>query len=164
MRLYHGALEQVEVPRIQPRALYRPLDFGTGFYTTTDLEQAKRWVRNRLAHFKKDGCGFVSVYEFDESVATSLNVKRFDGVCVEWLRFIAANRLHNNVDHDFDIVTGPVANDRVYTVLSLYEGGFCGEEEAMKRMKGYRLADQYLFHTEKALSALKYLTSLEVSR
>lgn len=38
MRLFHGSLERVEVPRIMPRELYRPLDFGTGFYTTTDFE------------------------------------------------------------------------------------------------------------------------------
>ena len=164
MRLYHGSLERVEAPRILPKELYRPLDFGTGFYATTDHEQAKRWVCNRLAHFRKDGSGFVSVYEFDESVAKGLRVRRFGGVCVEWLRFIAANRLHNNVEHDSDIVIGPVANDRVYTVLSLYEGGFYGEEEAMKKMKGYRLADQYLFHTARSLSALKYATCLEVSR
>ena len=164
MKLYHGALDQVEKPRIHPKELYRPLDFGTGFYTTTDLEQARRWVRNRLAHFKKDGCGFVSVYEFDEIAASGFRIRKFDGVCVEWLRFIAANRLHNNVEHDFDIVIGPVANDRVYTVLSLYEGGFYDEQEAMKKMKGYRLADQFLFHTERALSALRYVTCLEVSR
>ena len=164
MRLYHGALTRVEIPRVLPRELYRPLDFGTGFYTTTDLEQAKRWVRNRLTHFKKDGSGFVSVYELDEQVAASLSIKRFDGVCVEWLRFIAANRLHNNVEHGFDIVTGPVADDRVYTVLSLYEGGFYDEQGAMEKMKAYRLADQYLFHTERALSALKYVTSLEVTK
>lgn len=164
MRLYHGAIERIEAPRIMPRELYRPLDFGTGFYTTTDLEQAKRWVRNRLAHFKKEGCGFVSVYDLDENAAAGFRIKRFDGVCVEWLRFIAANRLRNNVEHDFDIVIGPVANDRVYTVLSLYEGGFYDEQEAMVKMKGYRLADQYLFHTEKSLLALRYVSGLEVAK
>lgn len=162
MRLYHGALERVEHPRILPRELYRPLDFGTGFYTTTDLEQAKRWVRNRLRHFKKAGCGYVSVYDFDESEAQSLNIKKFDGVCLEWLRFISANRLRYNVAHDFDIVMGPVANDRVYTVLTLYEGGYYDENVAMEKMKGYRLADQYLFHTQRAIALLKYEACLEV--
>ena len=162
MRLYHGALERVEHPRIMPRELYRPLDFGAGFYTTTDLDQAERWVCNRLRHFKKEGCGFVSVYEFDDAATEGLSIKKFDGVCVEWLRFIAANRLRYNVAHEFDIVVGPVADDRVYTVLSLYEGGFYDEKVAMEKMKNYRLANQYLFHTAKALSLLRYVTSLEV--
>lgn len=48
MRLFHGSLDRVEVPCIMPRELYRPLDFGVGFYTTTDVEQALRWVQIRL--------------------------------------------------------------------------------------------------------------------
>lgn len=162
MRLYHGSLGRVEIPRIMPRDFYRPLDFGTGFYTTTDLEQAKHWVANRLSHFKKSGSGFVSVFDLDEEKLTELSVKRFSGVCVEWLRFIVSNRLQNNVDHGYDIVSGPVADDRVYTVLSLYEGGFYDEKAAMEKMKAYRLADQYLFHSECSLSALRYITCLEV--
>ena len=41
MRLFHGSLDRVEVPCIMPRELYRPLDFGVGFYTTTDVEQGE---------------------------------------------------------------------------------------------------------------------------
>ena len=80
------------------------------------------------------------------------------------MTFIAVNRLQGNVEHGYDIVIGPVANDRVYTVLNMYEGGFIDEEEAMKRMKAYRLADQVLFLIEKALQGLHYLTTVEVSR
>lgn len=166
MRLFHGSLERVEVPRIMPRELYRPLDFGTGFYTTTDFEQASRWARIRLGRNPAADIGFVTAYDFDEALMASadLNVKKFDGVSSEWLNFIAVNRLQGNIEHGYDIVIGPVANDRVYTVLNMYEGGFIDEEEAMKRMKAYRLADQVLFHTVKALQGLRYLTTVEVPR
>ena len=166
MRLFHGSLSQVELPRIMPRDLYRPLDFGTGFYTTTDFEQASRWVRIRLGRNHDSDVGFVMAYDFDEAFITStgLTVKRFDGVSAEWLNFIAANRLQCNVEHGYDIVIGPVANDRVYTVLNLYEGGFIDEHSAIDRMKAYRLADQVLFHTEKALSGLTHLMTVEVNR
>ena len=166
MRLFHGSLERVEVPRIMPRELYRPLDFGTGFYATTDFEQASRWVRIRLERNLAADIGFVTAYDFDETLMASadLNVKKFDGVSSEWLNFIAVNRLQGNIEHGYDIVIGPVANDRVYTVLNMYEGGFIDEEEAMKRMKAYRLADQVLFHTVKALQGLRYLTTVEVPR
>lgn len=164
MRLFHGAIGRVEVPRVMAPDFHRPLDFGTGFYTTTDLEQAKRWVANRLRHSKDAAVGFVSVYELDEDKLDGLTVKRFDGVSSEWLKFIAENRLRFNVEHGFDVVTGPVANDRVYTVLALYEGGYIDERSAIERMKAYRLADQYLFHTEAALDSLRYVTSVEVAR
>ena len=83
MRLFHGAIGRVEVPRVMTPDFYRPLDFGTGFYTTTDLEQAKRRVANRLRHSKDDAVGFVSVYELDEDKLDGLTVKRFDGVSSE---------------------------------------------------------------------------------
>ena len=39
INLYHGSLEIVEFPKIlKPN---RTLDYGKGFYTTTDFNQAK---------------------------------------------------------------------------------------------------------------------------
>lgn len=43
MILYHGGLEIVTQPKIL--GSNRPLDFGNGFYTTTNLQQAQRWVK-----------------------------------------------------------------------------------------------------------------------
>ena len=166
MRLFHGSLERVEMPRLLPHELYRPLDFGTGFYAASDFDQASRWVRIRFRHNNSAQTGFVMAYEFDESFLGSaeLKVKRFESVSTEWLNFVAANRLRCNIEHGYDIVMGPVANDRVYTVLNLYEGGYIDEQSAISRMKAYRLADQVLFHTEKALNGLRYLTTVEVQR
>ncbi|MBR4199077.1 MAG: DUF3990 domain-containing protein [Bacteroidales bacterium] len=45
MILYHGSLEIVESPKIlEPN---RPLDFGSGFYTTSSMQQARKWVKLR---------------------------------------------------------------------------------------------------------------------
>lgn len=49
MKVYHGSLEIVPNPEI--RISGRTLDFGFGFYTTTDYDQARRWVERR----KNDG-------------------------------------------------------------------------------------------------------------
>ena len=48
MRLFHGAIGRVEVPRVMAPDFYRPLDFGTGFYTTTDLARLSTfaWAAN----------------------------------------------------------------------------------------------------------------------
>ncbi len=165
MILFHGSIDRVEVPRIMPRELYRPLDFGTGFYTTSDYNQAARWVGIRLARTLDAQKGFVSTFGFDKQALEESGgtIKVFNGVSAEWLRFIVENRLHGNVEHEYDVVVGPVANDRVYTVLNLYEGGFIDERNAIERMKPYRLADQYLFHTPLALAALKFKMSVEVT-
>lgn len=168
MTLYHGSIDAVEKPVIMTRAFYRPLDFGTGFYTTTSFEQAARWVRNRLEQDPSQPNGFVSVYEFDEVGFTASGLKRLDftsyPVSRDWFRFIMRNRRERNPEHGFDLVTGPVANDRVYTVITAYEAGFISEQEAIKRLKPYRLADQYLFHTAASLEFLKANTTAEISR
>ena len=168
MTLFHGGLVAVEEPRIMSRASYRPLDFGTGFYTTTSYDQASRWVRNRLDRDTSAQSGFVTSYEFDEAAFAEAGLSRLDFPCnpvtVEWFRFIMRNRKLRNPEHGYDIVTGPVANDRVYTVILQYEAGFLTEEEAVARLKPYRLAGQILFHTERSLSFLKKVSTAEVPR
>ncbi len=42
MKLYHGSIEIVEAPVIFEKQ--RLLDFGKGFYTTTNRKQAERWA------------------------------------------------------------------------------------------------------------------------
>ena len=38
MRLYHGGLVKIEQPKLRQFSVVRPCDFGSGFYTTTDLD------------------------------------------------------------------------------------------------------------------------------
>lgn len=168
MRLFHGSLQIVREPRIMERASYRPLDFGTGFYATSSREQALRWVGNRLDYDEKAPCGFLNVYDFDEAAFAAAGLKRLDfssnPVGVEWLRFVMKNRRERNPEHGCDLVTGPVANDRVYTVIAAYEAGFIDEAAAIGRMKTYRLANQFLFHTREALNTLTFVGAEEVAR
>ena len=55
MTLYHGSLEIVEHPLI--RETNRPLDFGTGFYTTTSLQQGLFAGICRNAFFRRSAAG-----------------------------------------------------------------------------------------------------------
>ena len=73
-----------------------------------------------------------------------------------WLNYVANNRLNANAADDFDIVIGPVANDRTLPVISAYIAGIFTEEDAIKRLLPQRLNDQYAFKTEHALRTLKY--------
>jgi hypothetical protein len=38
-----------------------------------------------------------------------------------WLKFVMNNRTHLDFIHDYDLVAGSVANDRVYAALSLFK-------------------------------------------
>ena len=94
----------------------------------------------------------------------SLRVKVFESADEEWVDFVLANRMIENYSHDYDIVIGPVADDKVYTQFSLFEGGIISKEILIKELKTYRLVDQYLFHTAKALPYLRFMGSYKVKK
>ena len=78
------------------------------------------------------------------------------------MTFVMRNRTERGFTHDYDIVYGPVADDNVYTQFTLYEGGIISMPTFIQELKTYKLVDQYLFHTEKSLTAIKFIESIEV--
>lgn len=159
MKIYHGSLEVVEHPIIlKPN---RKLDYGDGFYTTTSKKQAKEWVERRMLE-KHSTCGHINVYEFDDKMLPELNCLIFPEPNEEWAEFVMANRTKYNFTHDYDIVYGPVANDRVYLQFGLYEAGAISVDTLIRELKTYKLIDQYLFHTDKALTALRFFESIKI--
>lgn len=153
MKLYHGSNVTVEVPKVLQSD--RKLDFGTGFYLTSSLEQAQRWAKLATER-RKVGSPLVSVYEIDEKEMERLNVKRFDRVNTEWLIFITDNRNGVAVESGYDIIIGAVANDKTMPSIRLYLMGVYDEEETIKRLMPQKLKDQYAFKTEKAVNLLRF--------
>ena len=154
MKLYHGSNVEVAIPKLMPGV--RALDFGCAFYLTSDSEQAARWARTAVLR-RGGGSAVVSVYEFDELAASALRTLRFDAPDAAWLRYVARNRTGMLFDADYDIVTGPVANDNTMPVLNLYLKGAYSEEEALRRLLPQRLKDQFAMKTGAALSCLAFL-------
>lgn len=151
MILYHGSNVAVRRPRLF--VADRRTDFGTGFYLTSSFEQATRWAR-LVTKRRAEGRPTVSSFLFDESEAGNLRLQKFEGATVAWLKFVGANRRGDPVE-PFDIVVGPVANDKTMPTLRLYFAGDYTEEEAIRRLLPQRLQDQYAFRTPAALDLLK---------
>lgn len=158
-KIYHGSIEIVERPEI--REPNRSLDYGSGFYTTTSYAQAERLVERRL-RIKGSGVGYVNVYEFDDKAIEGMKVLTFSTPTEEWVNFVMRNRTERGYTHDYDIVYGPVADDSVYAQFSLYEGGLISLATLIQELKTYKLVDQYLFHTERSLTAIKHIETIEV--
>lgn len=159
MKVYHGSLVVVEKPEI--RVSDRYLDFGYGFYTTMNEEQAIRWT-TKQKNRKETNIGYVSKYEFDlERAESELKIIRFEKADKEWLDFVSVNR-KGQCEEAYDIVIGPVADDGVYEVVRFYEIGVYDLEETLKRLKVEELYNQVLFHSEKSLTYLKYIGTEEV--
>lgn len=156
MKLYHGSDVKVIKPQIIESD--RKLDFGTGFYLTSSLEQASRWA-NLTAQRRGTPKGIVTVFEADETILNRLKTLKFESADKEWLRFVATNRKGLHVPGNYDLIIGPVANDKTMPVISLYFSGLYSEDEAIKRLLPQKLYNQFAF---KNILALKALTFIEV--
>lgn len=159
MKVYHGSLEVVEHPMILTPN--RTLDYGKGFYTTTSEKQAKEWVERRITE-SHSSYGYLNIYDFEDQKLSEFKSLVFKEPTEEWAKFVLANRTNKNFTHDFDIVYGPVANDRVYLQFGLYEAGAISIETLIRELKTYKLVDQYLFHTEKGLTALNFIKATKI--
>jgi hypothetical protein len=153
--LYHGSNVAVQAPRLMGQT--RGLDFGPGFYLTTDRAQAARFSEI-IAARRKCGAPVVSAYDFDMAGAErTLSVKRFAGADAQWLAFVVANRLSAYSGAFYDVVVGAVANDMVMPTIQAYMGGFLTEEAALVALKTSKLTDQVCLKSEGALSLLRFL-------
>lgn len=153
MLLYHGSNMEIVEPKIIPSN--RALDFGTGFYTTSDYEQAKKWAVITQKR-KMEGSAIVNEFEMNESSLNGIKLLKFEKADKEWLRFVSDCRKEKRDGNEYDLIIGPVADDRTYEVISLYFDGIYDEEEAIKRLLPLKLKDQYTFKNQKALNMLKF--------
>ena len=155
--LYHGSNIEVANPLLIKSR--RKLDFGPGFYLTSDYDQAQKWAL-RASRLRGCGTALVSVFEFDTSLADALAIRKFNSSNAEWLRYVVANRTQDLVAEDYDIVYGPVANDQTIRTINDYIRGRFPEEIAIQLLLPQKLKDQYAFKSETALEALRFKEAL----
>lgn len=150
--LYHGTVADFE--QILLLKSHNRRDFGVGFYTTILEKQAKEWAY-RLSLREKKKQYYVYQYIFRES--DNLKVKRFDSLNKEWLEFIKDNRSKGGLQHSYDVVIGPVADDNTMETVQLYLTGILTVDEAVERLKYNKVNNQVSFHTERALRSLQFV-------
>ena len=156
MRVYHGsdtAVSVVDLQKCKPNK-----DFGRGFYVTKLRSQAEDMAK-RVTKYNKL-TPVVTEYEFDEYAYEDedLKVLRFDDYSEEWLDFVVLNR---NADkrrqaHDYDIVEGPIADDRISRNVSKYLRGKISKEDFLEMLK-HSENHQICFCTVNSLQMLEYV-------
>ena len=163
LRVYHGSTVIVENPSLD--ILNYKTDFGKGFYTTIDFEQAKRWTKIKKERLERENQSqdlkrYVNIYEYAEN--KNLKILNFLEATEEWLDFVYENRKSDKLLHNYDIVKGPVANDNLFATLRLYERNYISKIETIRTLKTYKLVNQISFHTDDAIKTLKYIGTEEV--
>lgn len=153
--IYHGsnvAFNEIDLSKSHNRR-----DFGRGFYCTVLKSQAKEWA-HRLYIRKYSGGEYIYQYVFRQT--DNLKIKRFTALDLQWLEFIKENRVRGGIQHAYDVVIGPVADDNTMETVQLYLSGILKSDEAVERLRYNKVNNQVSFHTPLALKHL-FLESCE---
>ena len=166
MTLYHGSDQIIKIPEL--RLSIRTLDFGPGFYTTTNKKQAVDFavkVYDRSIRTGDTPKGkFISIYDVNyEIMQKELNILRFESADEAWFDFVIANRRSTWQGKRNDVIFGPVANDTIYRTLIAFENGTLSKAETIARLNVRQLFDQMTFASERSLSYLKFSGFLEAN-
>lgn len=156
IKLYHGS--NVGIDEIDLKRGRRGKDFGQGFYLSADRQQATL-MAERTVDREESGKATITTYLFDDSVfrhPNNLKIKVFDHYTIEWAEFIMMNRQNKTFvqAHNYDIVYGPIANDKVGLQISRFQLHYIPMEELIRQLSFIRPTFQYFFGTENAVSLL----------
>lgn len=153
MKLYHGStvyIEKIDLDKSKPNK-----DFGRAFYLSVDEQQALELAQFRAEFEETDP--IVNVFEFDENLFKQFRYKRFDEYTEEWAHFVYNHRTdpQGRTLHDYDIVYGPIANDRIGAQITRFKQGYITFEEFLNRIQYIKgITFQYAFCTQRAVDKL----------
>ena len=148
--VYHGTCSDFD--KIDLKKSHNRRDFGS---------QSKEWAYRLSLREKKNR---YYVYEFVFQEVDALRVKRFDTLNEEWLEFIKLNRSKGGLQHEYDVVIGPGADDNTMETVQLYIANILTAKEAVERLRYSKVNNQVSFHTEKALEYLKPVRRISYAR
>ena len=173
--LFHGSY--TEVSHIDLNMCWEGKDFGSGFYLTSSVLQARSFIKTSILkaqRFEKipthQTYGYVSSFRYH---ADGLKIYEFDKADREWLWFIAQNRrpylaksLAGRVNPDAfqaDVIIGKVANDKTNVTITAYLNGLYGDiiseravNFAIEELMPNQLENQFCFLTQKAVDCLEF--------
>lgn len=153
LKLYHTGFDVIEKPDI--RIGRRNADFGQGFYLSPDREFSRRWAR------KRSGCRtWLNEYELDTD---GLEIKKLSRD-PEWFGYIFSNRFgRRDLLPQFDVITGPIANDTIYDTFGIITSGHLQKDQALRLLMLGGEYVQTVIKTEKAAAALRFTGAQEIT-
>ncbi len=151
------------------------LDFGKGFYTTTDISMAIDMAR-RVSAMEKRITGvinpFPTLVKFEYVENNCLNSRVFEYEDMQWARFILANRVteeiankldlrDSNSTKKYDIVIGGTADGSIARISNSLRYDMISLEEYEINLSDFLRSDgtsygtQVTFHTKEVLTCIK---------
>lgn len=182
-QVYHGTIsihkESLE-KGIDINRGFESVDFGKGFYTTTNYEQAKSFaeinakrynlfqkrkkVKNNNDEAFEIAQPIIVVYNINKKVFKNFNGYIFEETDKKWAEFIFNNRMgikhvvsdFHNIDRIFDYLYGSMADAQIATLMEEVKlkkvsfNKFCDKIQPYDKYT----QDKLTFHTEKSKECL----------
>ena len=154
--LYHGSYIAVPSPLVGLGR--KKVYFGQGFYLTNLHNQAKAWAETIAERKGRNTKPIVSAYTLDYSSVKNggFRVKVFDSYNLEWLEYVIDCRRGGEMQKQYDIVEGGVANDNVIDTVEDYENGIITAEQALGQLRYKRINHQICILNQEIID--KFLT------
>lgn len=164
--VYHGTSEQNRISLengIDLEYSKNYLDFGKGFYTTSNHQQAVDFAFRR-AEFS-NGNPIIISYNINKELFEQLTINCliFDSPNEKWYEFIYNNRVKSeymlsefhNKNYEYDVVYGKVADKDIGRLTRKAQKKQIDFQEFVRGIKPFDDYDQMSFHT---INSLKVLT------
>ena len=90
--------------------------------------------------------------------AAQSKISEAEAYTEEWAHFVYDHRTepHGRTLHNYDIVYGPIANDRVGAQIARYKQGYITFDEFLRRIQYIKgITFQYAFCTQRAIDKLQ---------
>jgi hypothetical protein len=156
MQVFHGSDIRIENIDLTKSEYFK--DYGRGFYVTNIREQAYFRALD-VAKRHNSNKPVITEYKYIETypITVGMKTKKFENVSKEWVEFIILNRNRqiSHPAHTYDIVEGPIANDKMVIQIRLYEQGKISIDKLIEKLTYREPTHQICFCTLSSLYALE---------
>ena len=143
------------------------VDFGQGFYLTDIKSQAEKW--SKVIAIRK-GPAFrpiVNMFELNEDLfnQSDFRIKRFEEYNIEWLQYVVDCRREGNLQKQYDLVEGGVANDNVIDTVEDFENGRITAEQALGQLVYKQVNHQICIRNQQIIDKyLQFVSSYQIQK
>lgn len=160
--LFHGS--NIAVPTPLVKIGREKVDFGQGFYLTKLRNQAGSWAEVIAERKGRNTDPILSSYSFDyDSVKSAgYKIKVFETYNLEWLNYVVDCRKGGEMQHQYDMVEGGIANDNVIDTVEDYENGIITADQALGQLKYKKVNHQICILNQEIADKYLSFTSSEI--
>lgn len=143
------------------------VDFWQGFYLTGIKSQAEKW--SKVIAIRK-GPAFrpiVNMFELNEDLfnQSDFRIKRFEEYNIEWLQYVVDCRRGGNLQKQYDLVEGGVANDNVIDTVEDFENGRITAEQALGQLVYKQVNHQVCIRNQQIIDKyLQFVSSYQIQK